>query len=154
MKLADPAYPQEAARLVAHSAGDDYFHDSVGACRFATRGDFPLILEMVRAATGWDLGEAEGKDIGLRAMNRFRAFNLRHGIGTELDRPSPRYGSASTDSPLTGRSALASGAEILRVYYTELGWDTVTGKPLPETLARLGLKDIIPHLWPEGRSGR
>jgi aldehyde:ferredoxin oxidoreductase len=31
-------------------------------------------------------------------------------------------------------------------YYGLMGWDTKTGKPLPETLKKLGLGDLIKDL--------
>jgi aldehyde:ferredoxin oxidoreductase len=31
-------------------------------------------------------------------------------------------------------------------YYQLMGWDAETGKPLPETLERLGLAALIPDL--------
>jgi aldehyde:ferredoxin oxidoreductase len=36
--------------------------------------------------------------------------------------------------------------KMLSNYYSLMGWDRKTGKPLPETLKELGLEDIIPHL--------
>jgi len=32
---------------------------------------------------------------------------------------------------------------MLEIYYTEMGWDSDTGKPLPETLASLELSKLI-----------
>jgi aldehyde:ferredoxin oxidoreductase len=31
-------------------------------------------------------------------------------------------------------------------YYQIMGWDKTTGKPLPETLERLGLQELIAEL--------
>jgi hypothetical protein len=30
-----------------------------------------------------------------------------------------------------------------------MGWDEKTGKPLPESLAGLGLDFVVPQLWPK-----
>jgi aldehyde:ferredoxin oxidoreductase len=35
---------------------------------------------------------------------------------------------------------------LRRNYYQQMGWDAETGKPLPETLERLGLAHIVPDL--------
>jgi aldehyde:ferredoxin oxidoreductase len=34
----------------------------------------------------------------------------------------------------------------VETYYGQMGWDPQTGRPLPETLAQLGLPDLIPDL--------
>ena len=35
---------------------------------------------------------------------------------------------------------------LLDYYYEKMGWDKQTGKPLPETLKKLGLEHIIKDL--------
>ena len=35
------------------------------------------------------------------------------------------------------------------LYYEKMGWDGKTGKPLPETLKKLGLGHIVPDIWRE-----
>jgi aldehyde:ferredoxin oxidoreductase len=37
--------------------------------------------------------------------------------------------------------------EMLDIYYREMGWDRRTGKPVPDTLKKLGLDHIIPDMW-------
>jgi aldehyde:ferredoxin oxidoreductase len=81
-------------------------------------------------------------------VNLARAFNLRHGIGAELDAPSVRYGSTPVDGPAAGRGIMSHLEKMLRNYYNHMGWDEVTGKPLPQTLSGLGLDFVIPQLWP------
>jgi aldehyde:ferredoxin oxidoreductase len=36
---------------------------------------------------------------------------------------------------------------LLADYYRVRGWDERTGKPLPETLQRLGLPEVSAALW-------
>jgi aldehyde:ferredoxin oxidoreductase len=84
--------------------------------------------------------------MGLTSANLLRVFNIRHGIGKELDYPSPRYGSAPTDGYAKGISALDYWDEMLNNYYQVMGWDENTGVPLPETLSKLGLGHIIGDL--------
>ena len=36
---------------------------------------------------------------------------------------------------------------MLKNYYTLLGWDAVTGKPLKKTLESLGLENVIKDIW-------
>jgi len=98
-----------------------------------------LLAEAVSAATGWDFSAEEGKRVGLRAVNRMKAFNLRAGIGKELDRPSKRYGSTPVDGPTARISIMPYWGEMLTNYYRLMGWDVETGKPLPDTLEDLGI---------------
>jgi len=93
--------------------------------------------------------------IGRRAVNLMRAFNIRHGIvGAELDAPSVRYGSAPQDGISSGRATAPQWDAALRNYYRLMGWDEAEGRPLPETLSRLGLDSITQDLWGKGESGK
>ncbi len=76
-----------------------------------------------------------------------QALNLRAGITAELDRPSPRYGSTPADGPAQGRGIMPLLDKMLGDYYHLMGWDKQSGKPLPETLRRLGLGHIVPDIW-------
>lgn len=53
-----------------------------------------------------------------------------------------RYGSAPVDGPIGGRSVRSHWDEMISNYYKIEGWDR-NGKPLPETVRNVGLKDII-----------
>ncbi len=141
----DSFSPEEVSSSNAQLKGGMLFDDSMGTCRFTTQSDVPLLLQLLEAVVGWKLSLEEAMQIGQRAANRLRVFNLRHGISAELDRPSPRYGSTLTDGPLAGTSIMPFWDEMLRNYYQKMGWDS-SGQPLPETLRSLGLEDLIPHL--------
>jgi aldehyde:ferredoxin oxidoreductase len=104
------------------------------------------IADAVSAATGWGFTPEEGKRVGLRAVNLMRAYNLRAGINTEHDRPSTRYGSNPVDGPTVGIRILPHWEEMLRNYYTLMGWHLETGIPLPETLMDLGISHVIGNL--------
>ena len=85
-------------------------------------------------------------DVGRRAVNVMRAFNIRNGLTADLERPSPRYGSTPKDGPAEGQSIAPHLERMIQVYYDGMGWDA-TGKPLPETLRALGLDKIASDLW-------
>jgi aldehyde:ferredoxin oxidoreductase len=131
---------------VAETKGLMQLDDSTGACRFNTRMNAKNIAAAISAATGWDFTPEEGKRVGLRAVNLMRAYNLRAGIGAEYDRPSTRYGSTPVDGPTAGISILPHWDEMLRNYYTLMGWNPETGIPLPETLKELGIGCVASHL--------
>jgi aldehyde:ferredoxin oxidoreductase len=146
-ELQGPGYPMEVSTAVAETKGMMVFEDSLVICRFNGRMNPVLESEAVSAATGWDFTPEEAKKVGLRAVNLMRAFNIRAGITKEKERPSPRYGSVPVDGPAKGKNIMAHWDEMLENYYRRMGWDTETGKPLPETLRDLGLNYVIKDLW-------
>ena len=100
----------------------------------------------VAAATGWDFSADEAETVSLRIVNLLRVYNFRCGHSRELEATSPRYGSAPVDGPAQGISILPGLDEMLDDYYERMGWDKVTGKPLPDTLKKLGLEHVIPDI--------
>ena len=122
------------------------FEDSLVTCRFNTTNASNILVKAVDAATGWDMDLQEAMQVGKRAVNLARVFNLRAGIGAELDRPSPRYGSTPPDGVMAGKGFMPHWDNMLENYYRLMGWDENTGKPLPETLKALGLESVISQL--------
>jgi aldehyde:ferredoxin oxidoreductase len=141
-----PENPLEVSGEVARTKGLMQLEDSVGTCRFNTRMNVERITRAVSAATGWDMGVEEAWDVGRRAVNLMRAFNLQSGITAKQDRPSPRYGSVPVDGPIKGIGIMPHWDEMLRNYYTLMGWDPETGVPLRETLENLGLRQVAEDL--------
>jgi aldehyde:ferredoxin oxidoreductase len=148
----DPKYdrwdPLMVSTVNATIKGAMVFEDSMVTCRINTATALDLLCQAVNAATGWTLDMAEAMKIGRRGVNLARAYNLRHGIGPDLDRPSERYGSVLPDGPHAGKSILPHWEMMVRNYYRLMGWDEETSKPLPATLKDLGLDFVIPQLWP------
>jgi len=105
-----------------------------------------LALECFNAATGWDWSLADIFTMGRRIVNQLRVFNLRHGLDIKDERPSTRYGSSPVDGPNKGTHIMEKWDEMVENYYTLMGWDPKTGVPLPETLEKLGLKELIKDL--------
>jgi aldehyde:ferredoxin oxidoreductase len=142
-----PGNPLETSTAVAATKGIMEFDDSLGTCRFNTQMNLVLEAEAVAAITGWDFTSEEAKAVGLRIVNLMKAFNLRSGITRELDYPSTRYGSIHTDGPWKGMSIMPHWEAMLENYYRLMGWDVATGKPLPETLRKLGIEHVIQDIW-------
>jgi aldehyde:ferredoxin oxidoreductase len=145
--LSDSFSPIEVSSFVAKAKWALLFEDSLGTCTFCTQAEVRTLAELVSAATGWNFGLAEASKVGLRTANLLRVFNLRCGISAELDAPSPRYGSIPVDGKFRGKSIAPVWREMLCNYYKLMGWDTETGKPLPETLEDLGLGHVITYIW-------
>jgi aldehyde:ferredoxin oxidoreductase len=140
---------QDTVAVTTSGKGRMSFEDTLGTCRFATLVDAAVLADAVNAVTGWDFTEAEAETVGLRILNLLRVFNYRHGHSRALEAPSPRYGSAPVDGPAQGQSIIPSLDGMLDDYYQRMGWDVKTGKPLPETLRKLGLENVIADIWGE-----
>ena len=86
----------------SHIVGRRHFEDCLGACMFTTRTLLETMCRALNAATGWNFTKEEAKRMGRRTAALFRAFDLRCGLGPELERPSQRYGSTPVDGPAKG----------------------------------------------------
>jgi aldehyde:ferredoxin oxidoreductase len=137
--------PLEVSTQNADINGGRQFEDCLGVCRFCT-SDFNLTLECLNAITGWDFTISEAMDVGRRTINQLRVFNFRHGLKKEIEAPSVRYGSTPVDGPAKGIGVMSHWELIRTNYYQRMGWDPETGKPLPETLKKLGLADLVKDL--------
>ncbi len=137
-----PANPINVSSEVARTKGLMQLEDSVVTCRFNTRMNHKRLARAISAATGWDMSPDEAWDVGKRAVNLMRAFNLQTGLSSEHDRPSFRYGSTPVDGPTKGISIQPHWDEMLRNYYEKMGWNPETGVPTKETLERLGIGSV------------
>jgi aldehyde:ferredoxin oxidoreductase len=147
-EIYDTFDPEVVSTVAAKIRGAMQFEDSMVICDYQSNMALGLLCQAVNAATGWDMDFQEAMVVGRRAVNLARAFNLRHGIGAELDAPSVRYGSTPLDGMAAGRSIMPHWDKMRRNYYHLMGWDEMTSKPLPQTLSSLDLDFVIPHLWP------
>ena len=109
--------------------------------------DFGLLVQTINAATGWDLTADDAIAVAMRAVNVLRAFNIRHGVGLDVEAPSTWYGSVPVDGPAKGRDIMVHWNYMLDAYYKHMGWDRQSGRPLPETLHNLGLEQENHDLW-------
>jgi aldehyde:ferredoxin oxidoreductase len=106
------------------------------------------VVGAVRAATGWDVGVGDLLEMGERAVNLARVFNVREGFSRRDDHLPDRLHDPLEGGPLTGISIdrIAFEAAITRLFELK-GWDPATGVPTPERLRDLGLgwaADLVP----------
>ncbi|MFQ5915474.1 MAG: aldehyde ferredoxin oxidoreductase family protein [Nitrospinota bacterium] len=146
----EPQDPEAVPRQVGVLRGRRFFEDSLGACSFTVRVSMHVLCRSVEAATGWDLRMEEAIRNGRRTAALMRAFNLRCGIGPELEKPSKRYSLTPVDGPVAGVSILDHWEKMLDIWYETVGYDRKTGRPTPETLRSLGLEEVIESLWGAG----
>lgn len=116
----------------------------IGLCFFgpAPRSFIQIdeVLAATRAATGWDLTLDDMLQIGERATNLARAFNLREGIGAAEDRLPERIFEPLPAGPMAGVGIDRTEFErTIAELYRIKGWDPRTGEP---TRARLRALDI------------
>jgi aldehyde:ferredoxin oxidoreductase len=98
------------------------------------------VIAAVRAATGWDVTVDELLEVGERAVNMARVFNVREGFDRRQDKLPERLHMPLEGGPLTGVSIDREEFEAaISALYTLKGWDPETGAPTSETLERLGL---------------
>jgi aldehyde:ferredoxin oxidoreductase len=136
--------PEVLPVVNAKVKGAMVFEDSLLTCRFQTDNQLDIMVEAVNAATGWNMDVPKAMEVGKRAVNLARMFNINRGIDPKLDAPSMRYGSTPLDGPAAGKGALPQWDRMLKNYYKTMGWDENTGKPLPETLEKLDIAFAIP----------
>jgi len=140
-----PFDPDMMADFEVKLRGGMQLEDSAVTCRFNTGVNVSLLSEAIAAVTGWDFDREEGMEVGRRAVNVMRAFNIRNGLTADLERPSPRYGSTPKDGPAEDQNIAPHFEKMVQAYYEGMGWDAA-GKPLPETLRALGLDKIASDL--------
>ena len=122
------------------------FVDCIGVCMFVAGPKLETIADTVGAVTGWDFTWREAADVGERVMNIMRAFNIRHGHTREHDCVSPRLLEAPIDGPAKGVSIGPKYDKLVDDYYEAMGWNKA-GKPLPETLKKVGLESVVEDIW-------
>ena len=96
--------------------------DSMVICVFPEYS-WDMLVDLVKAATGWDTGLAELIKIAERSLTVARLFNLREGI-SEADESLPeRFFQPKTDGPLATRVFDRRKLEKARdYYYLLMGW--------------------------------
>ena len=103
------------------------------------------LVDMLNAATGWDVDLEELMIIGERIFNLKRALNITLGWSPEKER-LPSLLLQPLEEGGTG-GYVPDVERLLLDYYRVRGWDRETGKPTAERLRRLGLEDTARDLW-------
>jgi aldehyde:ferredoxin oxidoreductase len=143
----NPFDPDAVSRLVAGMLGRRHFEDSLGSCLFTTRTTLANLCQVLNAATGWDYTPEDAMRFGRRTACLLRAFNVRSGIGPELEKPSKRYGSVPQDGPAKGQDIMQHWESMIASWYERVGYDRKTGNPKPELLKSLGLEKVAKDVW-------
>ncbi len=115
--------------------------NTAGLCQFL-RYEEPLLVELMRAATGWDITLDELKELSDRGLTMARLFNLREGFTKSDDRLPKRLHEPIRKGPLSNKRLTEEQIrQEVEEYYRERGWTVEDGVPTPDTLQRLGLME-------------
>jgi aldehyde:ferredoxin oxidoreductase len=98
-------------------------------------------MNMLNAATGWELELSDLLPLGERAFNLKRVLNGKLGLTAQNDR-LPKL----LLQPLPGdevETRVPDMEVLLPAFYRARGWDPQTGMPRPEKLQELGLQDLL-----------
>lgn len=143
----NPFSGEDVANQVAGIRGRRHFEDSLGICIFTGRTRLENLCRALSAATGWYYTVDDAMRLGRRTAAILRAVRLRCGIGVDREKPSVRYGSTPHDGPAKGQAIGEQWDRMIDLWYSKVGYDKKTGKPLPGTLKNLGLDWLAKDLW-------
>ena len=143
----NPLDADDVSRVVSAMLGRRHFEDSLGTCLFTTRASLEMLCKTLSASTGWDYTSEEAMRFGRRTACLLRAFNVRCGIGPELEKPSKRYGSTPHNGPVKGVGIGEHWDSMVASWYERVGYDRATGNPNQDLLRSLGLNDVADQLW-------
>jgi aldehyde:ferredoxin oxidoreductase len=149
--IRDPyvANPQDARVLIDMENALNVL-DALGGCKFmGVLLSVNEIVDLVRAATGWDFDVDEFRQCGDRLQTMARAYSIREGLQREQDTlPGRLMLDPLPDGPAQGMVLDQPSLEKMKDSYYEMrGWDVTSGIPTPKKLQELGLEFIIPQLW-------
>jgi aldehyde:ferredoxin oxidoreductase len=121
------------------------WEDSIGICFFGGGRGIPKALEFgpraLGALTGWeDFTLEEAFQVAERVITLERLFNMKRGLTIENDLEiSPRLLEPPDAGPAKGKTIAPYLRGLVKEYYGSMGWDRETGRPLDETIKKLGL---------------
>ena len=105
------------------------------------------LVDMVRAATGWEYTVHEALQLGERVAAMGRIFNLREGFTAQDDRLPKRMFSGTSEGPLTDAGIDPEAMDVaIKQFYTLMGWDSETGVPTQAKLEELGIEWAAEYL--------
>ncbi|MBW2057633.1 MAG: aldehyde ferredoxin oxidoreductase family protein [Deltaproteobacteria bacterium] len=133
-------FERENQSMVAAKC-QDYFAllNSLVLCAFMVDGgDMPFsgVRDLFNAVTGWGYNIEELMEAGERIFTVQRLINLRDGYGAETDVLPQKMLKPAKEGFRANR--VPPFEDLMKDYYELRGWDAA-GKPLEETLSRLGL---------------
>lgn len=121
----------------------------IGGCWFAQMAHKPdglkSILDSFNATTGWNFNLDEALDAGHRSMILQSLFGTQRGWVADFDWQDvgPRFLEPIPDGKYKGFTIAKWLPELVYEYYRGSGRNERTGRPLKETLVRLGMEEFM-----------
>jgi aldehyde:ferredoxin oxidoreductase len=132
----------EKMHLFYHEVNWQHFQDCAISCMFYPY-DYQQLASALSAMTGHECGPQDILDVGERAQQLCRLFNLREGFTEKDDRLPKRVMQAFKSGPLEGVEITdAAFYSARQTWYSLMGW-TPEGVPTQERLAKLGLTELL-----------
>ena len=127
--------------------------DMLGICKFTFIPHSAGVLtpehlvEVVKAATGWDVTIEDLLKASERVFNLIRCFNIREGFGAKDDTLPERFFEELEFGARKGQKLdKARFYEAIKLFYQVAGWDS-EGRPTKERLYELGLEWVANELY-------
>jgi aldehyde:ferredoxin oxidoreductase len=129
----------EKVRALAYNTINKVSRNCLTVCAFVP-WSVPERMELLRAATGWDVSAYEYFKLGERALTLARVFNMREGFTPADDRLALRsYGPTTSGALAEAGIDPEELEEAVHTFYGIMGWDDETGVP---TIGKLNELDI------------
>lgn len=103
---------------------------------------FDRAAEVMEVTTGLKISPEEIRQAGSRIVTVERMFGAREGITREDDSLPRRFREEKLENPGSGGTTINLEL-MLDEYYSERGWNIVTGLPTEESLKRIGLEKLV-----------
>jgi len=141
-------------RLTFYYTHFSLLKNMLGMCLFPPFGP-NMVVDIIRAVTGWDTSLFELMKASERGMAMARAFNAREGFTAEDDTLPDRFFEAFASGPLKGVSQNREQLqEALNTLYRMAGWDLEIGAPTSAKYQELGLDWVAEEMEKCGVLGR
>jgi aldehyde:ferredoxin oxidoreductase len=138
------------ARLYVYMMLNKSVNNSLSLCSFMPYS-LDMMVDQVKAVTGWNLSSWELIKAAERALNMARAFNAREGFTASDDSLPGRLFAPLEGGPLKGKKL--DHDQFLKtraITYDMLGWDRQTAAPKRWKLYELGLDWVVEDLVNHG----
>ncbi len=122
-------------RMVAYYTAWRHLQDCLVFCQFIPF-NLDKVTDMVRAVTGWNIGEWELMKVGERCIHMTRAFNVREGFGKKDDAMPERFFTPLPGGNVIDEQQLENAKET---YYGMMDWEGPQGRPSRGRLEELGI---------------
>jgi aldehyde:ferredoxin oxidoreductase len=132
---------EEKALMTARVMSWRTLYNSMVMCNFCNP-PVSTIVELLNAATGWDLRIEDLLPLGERAFQLKRLLNGKLGLTPQNDRLPKLLLQPLPDT--TVETQVPDMDVLLPAFYRVRGWDSDTGMPTSEKLRDLGLEDLAP----------